>query len=94
MGSQKKTKKYRLEVTAYDTIQTSTAISEATYKKMLKDLQAQVAKTKDTGCEFEVEEKSTVTDYSLYTETSYRVTVCMTDIELVALVCKPGYCFT
>lgn len=93
MGSQKKTKKYRLEVNAYDTIQTSTAISEATYKKMLKDLQAQVAKVQADSCEFEVNEKNTVSDHPNYTETSYRVTICMTDIELVALVCKPGFCF-
>lgn len=91
-----KTKKFLMEVNVLDTIQVSTRISETEYKKKLKSLKEQVEKTQedpdmeDTFVARDEEKQIFHTEYEKYL---YRATLGTTDIELVALICRPGYCF-
>ncbi len=89
----RKKKEYRMEVNIYDTITTSVIISETTYKKKLRELQEQVAKNQNETNEFRPEEKTQVIDRPEFTKTIYHVNLNMADIDLVAIICKPGYCF-
>ena len=34
-----------------------------------------------------------VDEFETYTRKTYRATLGTTDIELIAVICKPGYCF-
>lgn len=92
-GKAKKTKEYRLEVNIYDTITTSIVISGTAYKKKLAELKRQVEETQPGPEESRAEEITRTIEHEGYTETIYRATIGMSDIELISIVCKPGFCF-
>ncbi len=90
-----KTKSYRMEINVLDTIETTVQISESVYKQKLKSLRRQVAETQadpDRESAFVAEETEKVDEFDTYTRHTYRATLGTTDIELIAVICKPGYC--
>lgn len=91
-----KTKEYRMEVNVLDTIQTTVKITERVYQQKLKSLKRQVAETQadpDRESTFVAHDKEMVDDFPQYTRHTYRATLGTTDIELIAVICKPGFCF-
>lgn len=89
----KKTEKYRMEIILYDTIETTIDITKTVYKKKLAELKKQVEETQAGPEEGRAEERVRVFDHPNHTETIYHVSIGMGDIELIADVCKKGYCF-
>ena len=90
-----KTKSYRMEINVLDTLKTTVQISESVYKQKLKSLKRQVAETHtdpDRESTFVAEEAEKVDEFETYTRRIYRATLGTTDIELIAVICKPGYC--
>lgn len=91
-----KTKEYRMEVNVIDTIQTTVKISERVYQQKLKSLKRQVLETQadpDMESTFVAHDSEKVEDFEQYTRHTYRATLGTTDIELIAVICKPGFCF-
>lgn len=90
-----KTKSYRMEINVLDTIETTVQLSESVYKQKLKSLKRQVAETQadpDRESCFVAKETEKVDEFETYTRKTYRATLGTTDIELIAVICKPGYC--
>ena len=90
-----KTKSYRMEINVLDTLEAVVPISEKVYKQKIKSLKRQVAETQadpDRESAFVAEEKETVDDFLHYKRHTYRATLGTTDIELIAVICEPGYC--
>lgn len=91
-----KTKEYRMEVNVIDTIRTTVKISEKVYHQKLISLKRQVAETQndpDMESTFVAHDEEMVDDFQQYTRHTYRATLGTTDIELIAVICKPGFCF-
>jgi hypothetical protein len=90
-----KTKAYRMEINVLDTIETTVPLTEKVYLQKLKSLKRQVAETQidpDRESTFVAEDAEKVDEFETYTRKIYRATLGTTDIELIAVICKPGYC--
>lgn len=90
-----KAKAYRMEINVLDTIETTVPLTEKVYLQKLKSLKRQVAETQadpERESTFVAEDVERVEDFETYTRKTYRATLGTTDIELIAVICKPGYC--
>lgn len=90
-----KMKAYRMEINVLDTIETTVPLTEKVYLQKLKSLKRQVAETQadpERESTFVAEDVERVEDFETYTRKTYRATLGTTDIELIAVICKPGYC--
>lgn len=90
-----KTKSFRMEINVLDTLGTVVPLTERVYNQKLKSLKRQVAETQadpDRESTFVAEEVEKVECFDTYTRKTYRATLGTTDIELIAVICKPGYC--
>lgn len=88
-----KNAEYRMEINVLDTLETTVKISKKVYEQKMASLKRQAAASVEYENEFQVEERETVDEYPQYYRNTYRVTLGTTDIELVAVICKPGYRF-
>ena len=91
----KKTRRYLMEINVLDTLATETELTYHDYDKMMISLTKQYEASKDAEEEtFRVRMEDKFSDTEKYTKKERNFSLGTTDITMVKIVCKPGFCFS